>query len=296
MGFLQQLKQRALIVEQALDTYLPAATVYPPVIHEAMRYSVGAGGKRLRPVLTLAAAETLGQDPEPVLPAACAMELIHTYSLVHDDLPAMDDDDYRRGQPTNHKIYGEAIAILAGDGLLTLAFELLAQLNMEKQVPPGRVLQVISEIAAASGTCGLIGGQVADFLSADHDISPQDLKYIHTHKTGALYRVSLRAGAILSGASSKELQDLTAYATHLGLAFQITDDILDVEGDAQKLGKPTGSDDRNKKVTYPSLYGLETAREKAREAVAQAREALVPFGAQARFLNELVDFILIRDF
>lgn len=296
MDFMQQLKERAAMVEEALDKYLPPASAYPPVIHEAMRYSIAAGGKRLRPVLALAAAETLGKDPAPVIPAACAIELIHTYSLVHDDLPAMDDDDYRRGKPTSHKIYGEAIAILVGDGLLTLAFELLARMNTDKQVPAQRVLRVISEVAGASGTGGLVGGQVADLLSENRQITPRELEYIHTHKTGALYRVSLRTGAILSGATEEELQHLTSYASNLGLAFQIIDDILDVEGDARKLGKPTGSDQKNQKATYPSLFGLDAAREKAREVALKAGEALRPFGTRASFLHELLQFILARDY
>jgi len=295
MDFLQQLKERAARIEKALDTYLPPADAYPPVIHEAMRYSITAGGKRLRPVLVIAAAETLGKDPEPVIPAACAIELIHTYSLVHDDLPAMDDDDYRRGQPTSHKVYGEAIAILVGDALLTLAFELLARAG-SMNVPPQRVLKVISEVAAACGTNGLIGGQVADLLCENKAVTPADLEYIHTHKTGALYRVAVRTGAILSGASEKDLKHLTEYADNLGLAFQIIDDILDVEGDAQKLGKPTGSDQKNKKATYPALFGLTAAREKARDVTVRAEEALRPFGERARFLQELLLFILARDF
>jgi len=294
MDFLQQLKERALEVEKALDEYLPSAETYPPVIHEAMRYSITAGGKRLRPVLTLATAEALGKDPGPVMPAACAIELIHTYSLVHDDLPAMDNDDYRRGKLTSHKVYGEAIAILVGDSLLTLAFELLARTG--EYISADNVLRVIAEVSRACGTYGLIGGQVADLSFENSPITPGDLDYIHSHKTGALYRVAVRTGAILSGASEEELQHLTSYAENLGLAFQIIDDILDVEGDAEKLGKPTGSDEKNMKATYPALYGLEAAREKAGEVAGQAERALEPFGSRAGFLRELLHFILSRNF
>lgn len=296
MGFLEQLKNKAALVEKALDTYLPPADTYPPVIHEAMRYSIMAGGKRLRPVLTISAAEILGKDPGPVMPAACAIELIHTYSLVHDDLPAMDNDDYRRGKPTSHKVYGEAVAILVGDALLTLAFELLARTSEECGVSPEKVLRVISEISHACGTGGLIGGQVVDILCENKPITPEELEYIHTHKTGALYRAAVRTGAILSGASEEEIKLLTEYADNLGLAFQIIDDILDVEGDAQKLGKPTGSDQKNMKATYPSLYGIAAAREKARDIAMQAEKTLEPFGDRAQFMRDLLYFIISRDF
>jgi len=295
MDFLQQLQVKASKVEEALNSYLPPADTYPTVIHEALRYSITAGGKRLRPVLTLAAAETLGKDPGPVIPAACAIELIHTYSLVHDDLPAMDNDDYRRGKLTSHKIYGEAMAILVGDSLLTLAFELLTRTGTDEGISPDKVLKVISEVAQACGTGGLIGGQVADLVFENKPIKAPDLDYIHSHKTGALYRVAVRSGAILSGASAKEIKDLTEYADNLGLAFQIIDDILDVEGDAEKLGKPIGSDEKNMKATYPSLYGLTAAKEKAREIAMQAEMALEPFGTNARFMRELLHFILSRD-
>ncbi len=295
MGFLQQLQVKASKVEEALNSYLPPADTYPTVIHEALRYSITAGGKRLRPVLTLAAAETLGRDPGPVMPTACAIELIHTYSLVHDDLPAMDNDDYRRGKLTSHKIYGEAMAILVGDSLLTLAFELLTRTGTDEGISSDRVLKVISEVAHACGTGGLIGGQVADLVFENKVITPPDLDYIHSHKTGALYRVAVRSGAILSGASAKEIKELTEYADNLGLAFQIIDDILDVEGDAEKLGKPIGSDEKNMKATYPSLYGLAAAKEKARDIAMQAEMALEPFGTNARFMRELLHYILSRD-
>ncbi|RKO66773.1 polyprenyl synthetase family protein [Desulfofundulus salinus] len=296
MDFLTELKVRAALVDRALDELLPSEDTYPPVIHQAMRYSLFAGGKRLRPVLVLAAAETVGGDPARVLPAACALELIHTYSLIHDDLPAMDNDDFRRGKPTCHRVYGEAVAILAGDALLTHAFALLAKNAQNQLAPAERVVQVIEEVAAAAGTLGLIGGQVVDTLAADTTVDDATLEYIHRHKTGALYRVAVRAGAILAGAKEKQLEALTIYAENLGLAFQIQDDILDVEGDPARLGKPVGSDERNKKATYPALFGLDVARAKAREAVAAALAALEPFDERADFLRELVRFVIARDF
>lgn len=296
MDFLTELKIRAGVIDEALERYLPLPEVYPPVIHEAMRYSVFAGGKRLRPVLTMAAAEAAGGEPARVLPAACAIELIHTYSLIHDDLPAMDNDDFRRGKPTSHRVFGEAIAILAGDALLTLAFELMAKNFPDDPADSARVLRVVAEIAGAAGTRGMIGGQVADILFADQEIDPATLEYIHRHKTGALYRAAVRSGAILAGAGDDVLRSLTEYAEYLGLAFQIKDDILDVEGDQARLGKPVGSDKRNKKATYTGLFGLDRAKEKARQAVAAAVRALENFDRRADFLRELAKFVIVRDF
>ncbi len=295
MDVKKELARRAEIVNAALDKLLPDARAYPPVIHEAMRYSVFAGGKRLRPVLVLASAEAVRGSAEAVLPAACAIEILHTYSLIHDDLPAMDDDDLRRGKPTCHKVYGEAVAILAGDALLTTAFAILAGLPQSGRVTPERALQVTAEVAAAAGTNGLIGGQVVDLISSAADIDAQVLQYIHTHKTGALYRAAVRTGAILSGAGAEQLQALTLYAENLGLAFQIVDDILDVAGDERMLGKPVGSDAKNKKATYPALYGMAAAREKARQAGEGALAALQGFGDEAAFLRELVNFVLTRE-
>ncbi|MEW6275609.1 MAG: polyprenyl synthetase family protein [Bacillota bacterium] len=296
MDFLAELKIRAGIIDEALERFLPSAREYPPVIHEAMRYSVFAGGKRLRPVLTMAAAEAAGGEPARVLPAACAIELIHTYSLIHDDLPAMDNDDFRRGKPTSHRVYGEAIAILTGDALLTLAFELMTRNARDDLADPARVLRVIAEIAHAAGTAGMIGGQVADLLFADREIEPATLEYIHRHKTGALYRAAVRSGAILAGADEETLCSLTAYAEFLGLAFQIKDDILDVEGDQAKLGKPVGSDQRNQKATYPGLFGMEKAKARAGEAITAAIRALKDFDHKADFLRALANFVIGRDF
>lgn len=296
MSFKKELAKQAGIIDKALNEYLPQSDNYPEVIHEAMRYSVFAGGKRLRPVLVLASARAVGGDETNVLPAACAIELLHTYSLVHDDLPAMDNDDLRRGRPTNHKVYGEAIAILVGDALLTLAFSLLAGLSQNGPAGADRVVQVVAEVAQAAGTTGLIGGQVVDILSAGKLIDKHVLEYIHTRKTGALYRASVRAGAILSGANLEQLDKLTVYAENLGLAFQIADDILDIEGDEQKLGKPVGSDMNNNKATYPALYGLTEAKAMARHSAERATGALDLFGSEADFLRELVYFVLHREY
>jgi len=291
--FKEELKKKAILVEEALELFLPSPETYPPLIHQAMRYSVMGGGKRLRPALVMAAAETVGGCASDVLPAACAIELIHVYSLVHDDLPAMDNDDYRRGKLTSHKVYGEAMALLVGDALLTLAFKLLSEC---RNTSPDAVVRVINEVAAGAGTLGLIGGQVVDTFSAGEDIVEDTLEYIHSHKTGAIYRVSLRTGAILAGAREKDLACLTEYAEHMGLAFQIKDDILDIEGDEKKLGKPVGSDIRNKKATYPALFGLEKSKEKARLAADNAIAALSAFGQEADFLRSLVEFVIERDF
>ena len=296
MDFKTELTRRALLVDRALDSYLPAADAYPAIIHEAIRYSIFAGGKRLRPALVMASATAVGGDENLVLPAACAVEVLHTYSLVHDDLPAMDNDDLRRGKPTCHKKFGEANAILAGDAMLTMAFALLAGISETDRAMADKVVQVIAEVAAAAGTYGLIGGQVVDLLSSDKKISKQELEYIHTHKTGALYRASVRAGAILSGASPEQMINLTTYADNLGLAFQITDDILDIEGDEKKLGKPVGSDTKNDKATYPALYGIEESRKKAGEAGERALAALNAFGVEAEFLRLLVQFVLSREY
>jgi len=292
----QELVRRAREIDQLLTEFLPSENGYPPVIHQAMRYSVLAGGKRLRPILVMAAAEAVGGNLRSVQPVAVALEFIHTYSLIHDDLPAMDNDDFRRGKPTCHKIFGEAAAILAGDALLTLAFEVLAKsASTCGSPPPSVVLQVIQEVAQAAGTLGMIGGQVVDLESEGQPIAETTLEYIHRHKTGALIRASVRAGALFSGANSDDLADLTEYAEDFGLAFQIADDILDVVGDERKLGKPIGSDLRNEKSTFPSLYGLEQSRKIAQDSVTRAVARLVRFGGRARFLKELVEHVIERD-
>ncbi|MCL0063000.1 polyprenyl synthetase family protein [Peptococcaceae bacterium] len=292
--FLQQLKQYSKLINEALDDLIPPSSDYPELIHEAMRYSLMAGGKRLRPALVIGAAQAVGCNYERVLPTACAFELIHTYSLIHDDLPAMDDDDYRRGKPTCHKVYGEAMAILAGNALLTLAFELIAK-NADT-VPAELVLRVIREVAVAAGSKGLVGGQVVDIVSSSENVSKEVLEYIHRHKTGALLRAAVRCGAILGGADEKQLTALTTYAENLGLAFQIVDDILDVKGDSSKIGKSVGSDEKNKKATYPAVYGLKAAEQKVIQLTENAIKALEMFGKESGFLRSAAYFNANRDF
>ncbi|WP_031514852.1 polyprenyl synthetase family protein [Desulfofalx alkaliphila] len=293
MDFSRQLRMRAKMVEDAMVQFIPAEAEYPEVIHRAMRYSLLSGGKRLRPALVLGAAEAVGCQPQRVLPAACALELIHTYSLVHDDLPAMDNDDMRRGKATNHKVFGEAIAILAGDAMLTLAFQLMAQ-NAATSSAEAVVL-AIKELAHAAGSQGLIGGQVVDIQSANSLVDEGTMEYIHRHKTGALFRAAVRCGAILGGADERQLGALTEYAENLGLAFQIVDDILDVEGDAAKLGKPVGSDAKNNKSTYPAKYGIEHSKHMARQCMHKGMAALESFGPEVDFLRHTLKFIVHRD-
>ncbi|MGI6587801.1 MAG: polyprenyl synthetase family protein [Peptococcia bacterium] len=290
------LQERSTLVDQALQEIIPAEELYPPKIHQAMHYSVFAGGKRLRPILCLAAAEALGKEYQPLLPVACAIEMIHTYSLIHDDLPVMDDDDYRRGKLTNHKVYGEGMAVLAGDALLTYAFEILACYGKKHQKQE-IAWQVLREIAVAAGTEGMIGGQVVDLESAGKNLADKELlTYIHTHKTGALFRVSLRSGALLAGANTEELACLTLYAEKFGLAFQITDDLLDIVGDQKKLGKPIGSDIKKNKLTYPALYGVEKSRCLVREAVIEAIDALTKLSGYTKPLEFMLRYLLEREF
>jgi geranylgeranyl diphosphate synthase type II len=287
------MKARRALVEQALDGVLPPEDAPPPSVHRAMRYSVLAGGKRLRPLLVIAGAEAVGGSAEAVMPTACALELIHTYSLIHDDLPAMDDDDYRRGRLTSHKVFGEAMAILAGDGLLTLAFRLIAD-NAALVPDPRAVRDVIAVIADAAGTDGMVGGQVVDIESEGKTISAEMLDYIHAHKTAALIRASLVAGALLAGARAEAVSAIRAAGESLGLAFQIVDDILDVEGNLAELGKTAGSDERKKKVTYPAYHGLDASRAKARALIEDAKCALKPLGPPAEPIRLLGDFVFSR--
>ena len=288
------LKERRVLVDAALDRFLPSEDTPPPSVHRAMRYSVLAGGKRLRPILVIAGAEVVGASPSAVMPTACALELIHTYSLIHDDLPAMDDDDYRRGRLTNHKVFGDAIAILAGDALLTYAFQLVAQNAALAGVDPKVVCDVVAEIAAAAGTMGMVGGQVVDIESEGKTISAAELEYIHIHKTAALLRASLSVGARLGGADAAALAAVADAGQSLGLAFQIVDDILDVEGSLETLGKTAGSDQRKQKVTYPALHGIDASRREARRLIERTKSRLGVFGARSAPLCALADFVVER--
>jgi geranylgeranyl diphosphate synthase type II len=283
----------ARAVDQALGRFLPAESAPPETLHRAMRYSVFAGGKRLRPVLVIAGAEAVGGRPDDVMPTACAVEMIHTYSLIHDDLPAMDNDDFRRGVPTNHKVFGEALAILAGDALLTLAFRLLAD-NVPSASNGPRLRDVLVEIADAAGSPGMVGGQVADIECEGKPADAEIVDYIHTHKTAALIRASIRAGAILSGATPAQLDALGVVGGALGLAFQIMDDILDVTATTEELGKTAGKDQAQQKATYPAVHGIEASRRRAQALVAEAHAALDPFGPRAARLRELGTFMIER--
>ena len=290
----QYLAERKALIEATLDDLLPTEAFFPPVIFKAARYSLLAGGKRLRPILCLAAAETVGGNSGEILPVACALECIHTYSLIHDDLPAMDNDDYRRGRLTAHKVFGEDIAILAGDALLTEAFRLLTRRELMPGIPPERILTVTAEIAAAAGWLGMVGGQVLDVRSEGQTIDPETLREIHRLKTGELIRVSLRSGAILSGASTDMIESLSEYGRQIGLAFQIADDILNVVGDRVLMGKQTGSDAARKKVTFPSLLGIEASRALAESLIKKAITSLASFDDRAAPLRLIAGYILER--
>lgn len=289
------LAERKAIIEDALVEFMPSQEDFPPLIYEAMRYSVNAGGKRIRPILTLASAEATGGTLNQALPIACAIEFIHTYSLIHDDLPCMDDDDLRRGRPTNHKVYGEAMAVLAGDGLQPLAFEIIAREGRASGIPPGRLVDIIQEVAVAAGPKGMVGGQAADVLWEGKAISPRELMKLQEHKTGALLVVSLRTGCMVGGGSREELDVLTFYGSRLGLAFQITDDLLDLSGDVKLMGKRPGSDNKKEKVTFPSLMGAEPSRKMVCELIEEAKDALHIFGDRAQPLREIGDYIIRRD-
>jgi len=292
--FQDYLNVKKQIINQALESYLPELA-FPQKLQDAMRYSVFAGGKRIRPIMTLAATELCGGDESRALPVACAIELVHTYSLIHDDLPAMDDDDMRRGRLTNHKVYGEAIAILAGDTLMTYAYHLISREYRNMDLSPAIVLRLIEELGDATGISGMAGGQVIDLESEGKDISSDELKKLHELKTGALIKASLRCGAIIAGADELSLQRITNYAHHLGIVFQIIDDILDVTGTTEALGKPAGSDEKNNKTTYVSLYGLEKAKLMAEEETKVAYDEIRHFGEGGRFFTSLIDYFLKRE-
>ncbi len=286
------LKQQQRLVEQALDQSIAIAK--PAKIYEAMRYSLLAGGKRLRPILCLATSDLTGGTIEMAMPTACALEMIHTMSLIHDDLPAMDNDDFRRGKPTNHKVYGEDIAILAGDGLLAYAFEYVA--TQTRNVAPENILRVVACLGRTVGAAGLVGGQVLDLESeGKSDITAETLSFIHTHKTGALLEASVVSGAILANASEEDITRLSQYAQNIGLAFQIIDDILDITATDEQLGKTAGKDLEAQKATYPSLWGLEKSQAKAQELVKKAIAQLSNYGVKAEPLRAIANYIVTRD-
>lgn len=286
------LKERRDYINQALDRHLPLATERPAVLHEAMRYSVMAGGKRIRPILCLAAADAAGSEPAAALMPALAVEILHTYTLIHDDLPCMDDDDLRRGMPTAHVKFGEAGAVLAGDALLTLAFEWVAETPAPKPYGP---TQLVQELAQAGGSRGVVAGQIEDLAGEGRDLNAEDLEFIHIHKTASLIRGAIRIGAIASGAAPEHLDDLTMYGGNIGLAFQIADDMLNVTSDAASLGKPVGSDAERAKSTYVALYGLERAREMAEELVNHAVDRLARLPGQVEPLEAMARYIVTRD-
>jgi geranylgeranyl diphosphate synthase type II len=291
MNLREYLAQQQKLVDAQLDRLVPTESTPPETIHRAMRYSLFAGGKRIRPILCIEAARAVSDSVEGVVAASCALELIHTYSLIHDDLPALDNDDYRRGKLTNHKVFGDAMAILAGDALLTLAFQVLAQLA----IAGDRKILLVAELAAASGTVGgMLGGQVADLEGEGKPPEADLLETIHRAKTGALLRASLRLGAIYAGASGEQYAGLSRYGEHVGLAFQIVDDILDVEASSESLGKTAGKDAAQHKITFPAVYGLEASRRMAEEECAHAHATLAPFGPRAERLHELADLIVQR--
>ncbi|MGQ9859656.1 MAG: polyprenyl synthetase family protein [Thermodesulfobacteriota bacterium] len=289
------LDAKRAMVEEALERRFPAMQGPAALLTESMRYSLLAGGKRLRPILHLASVEAVGGDPDACMGFACALEMIHTYSLIHDDLPSMDNDELRRGKPTNHVIYGEAMALLAGDALLTEAFRVIAQESLAGRLDPKAVLRATLELAQAAGAQGMVGGQAVDILSEGKPLDPDTLVFIHTHKTAALIRASLTTGAILGGAGQDELDRLARYGECLGLAFQIRDDLLNEEGDPKRLGKAIRTDRARGKATYPGLFGIQGSRDKLKDLAFEAIGCLELFGSEAQPLREIALYVVERD-
>ena len=294
MDIKEYLKEKKVEVDKALERYLSEERKYPDNLYKSMHYSVMAGGKRLRPILVLAASEAVGGDLRQVMPAACALEMIHTFSLIHDDLPSMDDDDLRRGMPTNHKVYGEAVAVLAGDALLAEAFYCLMHPELLDAVPAPLLLEVVRDISAATGPRGMVGGQVIDIESEGKDLDVGEIERLHLYKTGRLLTVSVTSGAKIAGADGAQLASLTRYGEAIGLAFQIADDILDIEGTEEEIGKPIGSDTGNLKATFPAVVGMKESKERAAELIDIAIEALNGFGKEADALREIARYIIER--
>ena len=294
MNIQEYLRLQKERVDTALEKYLKEDSKYSPTLFKAMEYSLKAGGKRVRPILALAAAQSVGGALSPVMPVACALEMIHTFSLVHDDLPAMDDDDLRRGIPTNHKVFGEGVAVLAGDGLLSEAVYLLTHRELLSHVEPRVVLEILRDIASATGPRGMVGGQVLDLEGEDKRLSPEELENIHRHKTGALITVSVTSGAKVAGGNEAQVECLRHYGVHIGLAFQIADDLLDVTSSTEQLGKTAGADTKNKKSTYPALLGVDGATKMAKENMDKALAALKDFGESADPLREIAKYVVER--
>ena len=294
MEFKQCLKEKASFVEKVLKEYMPEEG-YQKTVIEAMNYSLSAGGKRLRPILTLEACKIVGGNEDEAISFAIAIEMIHTYSLIHDDLPALDNDDLRRGRPTNHKVYGEAMGILAGDALLNYAFEVMLAGSINKENPE-KYLKAINEIAKGAGIYGMIGGQVVDVESENKQIEKEKLDYIHMNKTAAMMVGCMRAGATIGGANSEQMEEITKYAKNIGLSFQIVDDILDIVGDEAKLGKKVGSDIENHKSTYPSLLGLDKSKEIAHNLIDEAKKSIEKLSDDVDFLKGLAEYIIDREY
>ena len=294
MDLASYLREKKAIVDRTLEAYFPEAEGPASDLMDAMKYSLFAGGKRLRPILCMAGAEALGGDASRVLIVACALELIHTYSLIHDDLPLMDDDDLRRGKPTCHKVFGDAIALLAGDGLLTESFNLMTAPESTDQVSPHLILRVIALISGAAGYRGMVGGQVVDIQSEGKGVDLSLVEFIHSHKTGALIAASVASGVILAGGDESQIEAISSYGRKIGLAFQISDDILDIEGDSRIMGKESGSDEQKGKITYPAVIGMGKAREIQSELVAASIEALQMFDHRAEPLRQIAHYIIER--
>ena len=290
----QYLDEKRSLIEKALQKFMPPASGLAGDVIESMNYSLFAGGKRLRPILCIAGAEAVGGSADDVLAVACALELIHTYSLIHDDLPVMDNDDYRRGKPTNHKVFGEAVALLAGDGLLTLSFNLMARLGLERNIEKAVLLQTMDLISTAAGYKGMVGGQTVDISYEGKDSDPAVVEYIHRHKTGALIAAAVTSGAILAGGSEEEARSLNRYGQQIGLAFQIADDILNIEGDSDILGKGIGSDKKRGKMTYPAVFGITESKRIQEELIDHAIEALKGFDDKADPLRDIARYIIKR--
>ncbi len=296
MDFDKTLSEKKKRVEQHLYSYFSNFSGLQQTVFQAADYSLKAGGKRLRPVLLLEACTLFGGEEKDAIAFACAMEMIHTYSLIHDDLPAMDDDDYRRGKPTNHVVYGEGIAILAGDGLLNHAYEVMIRETLGANHFKERYLTAMDEIASAAGMRGMIAGQVVDLESENKAVPLETVDFIHTHKTGAMITAALVAGAVIGGAAGEDLPRIRHYGRNIGMAFQIIDDILDITGDQEKLGKDIGSDVEKQKSTYPSILGLEDSRRIAQNLLRESKEILADYGEKGAFLTALSDFLANREF